>query len=251
MPTLSCFPNPNRAGPDGLLAQGGDLAPERLLDAYAHGIFPWFDSDEHPVCWWSPDPRAVFVPERLHISKSLAKRLRSGYYRVTVDTAFAEVIAGCAAPRAGDDDTWITQRMRDAYGELHERGYAHSVEAWRDGELAGGLYGVSLGRLFFGESMFSRRPDASKVALVHLARQASAWRFPLIDCQIMNDHLRSLGAVAIPRSQFLRLVERNGSLETRRGRWAFDQARIDLPGRRARVYGASVRKTLRQPAGGQ
>ena len=225
MRTSSSFPDPNRAGPEGLVAQGADLAPERLLDAYAHGIFPWFDSDDHPVVWWSPDPRAVLLPERLHISKSLGKRLRSAYYRVTVDTAFAEVVAGCAVPRADSDGTWITPAMQDAYVELHERGFAHSVEAWRENELAGGLYGVSLGRLFFGESMFSRRPDASKVALVHLARQAQAWRFPLIDCQIMNAHLRSLGAVAIPRSRFLGLVARNGSIETRRGRWTFDDHR--------------------------
>ena len=172
--------------------------------------------------WWSPDPRAILVPEDLHISKSLAKRLRSGYYRVTVDTAFAEVIAGCAEPRAKSGGTWITNHMQDAYVELHELGFAHSVEAWRDGELAGGLYGVSLGQLFFGESMFSRRPDASKIALVHLVRQAQAWRFPLIDCQIMNDHMRSLGAVAIPRIQFLRLVAANNRFETRRGRWTFD-----------------------------
>ena len=204
------------------MARGADLAPGRLLDAYAHGIFPWFDSDDDPVFWWSPDPRAILVPEDLHISKSLAKRLRAGYYRITVDTAFAEVIAGCAAPRAKSDGTWITRRMEDAYVELHELGFAHSVEAWRDGELAGGLYGISLGRLFFGESMFSRRPDASKIALVHLARQARTWRFPLIDCQIMTDHLRSLGAVAIPRIQFLRLVAANNRMETRRGRWTFD-----------------------------
>ena len=218
----SSFPDPQRADAAGLVAYGGDLAPTRLLDAYAHGIFPWFSSDRHPVVWWSPDPRAVLVPAHLHISKSLAKRLRSGYYHVTVDTAFEAVITACAAPRAEGDDTWITPGMQAAYMELHELGFAHSVEAWRDGELAGGLYGVSLGRLFFGESMFSRQADASKVALVHLVRQVCAWRFPLIDCQIMNGHLRSLGATAMPRAEFLRSVAANNAFETRRGRWAFD-----------------------------
>ena len=218
----SLFPDPNQADADGFVAYGADLAPARLLDAYAHGIFPWFNSDSHPVVWWSPDPRAVLPPAQLRISKSLAKRLKSHCYRVTVDTAFAEVIAGCAAPRATGEGTWITRSMEAAYMKLHELGFAHSVEAWRDDALVGGLYGVSLGRLFFGESMFSRRPDASKVALAHLARQADAWRFPLIDCQIMNDHLRSLGAVTMPRAQFLRLVETNNTFETRRGRWTFD-----------------------------
>ena len=218
----SLFPDPNQADADGLVAYGADLAPERLLDAYAHGIFPWFNSDSHPVVWWSPDPRAVLVPAQLRVSKSLAKRLKACCYRVTVDTAFAEVVAGCAAPRAKDDGTWITRSMEAAYVKLHELGFAHSVEAWRDDELVGGLYGVSLGRLFFGESMFSRRPDASKVALVHLARQVDAWRFPLIDCQMMNDHLRSLGVVEMPRAQFLRLVAANNTFETRRGRWIFD-----------------------------
>lgn len=222
MQASSSFPDPSRADADGLVAYGGDLAPARLLDAYAHGIFPWFNSDSQPVVWWSPDPRAILVPADLHISKSLAKRLRSGYYRVTVDTAFADVIRSCAAPRAGDDGTWITAAMQAAYIELHQLGFAHSVEAWRDGELAGGLYGVSLGRLFFGESMFSRRPDASKVALVHLAKQADAWRFPLIDCQIMNAHLRSLGAMAMPRARFLHAVAVNRGVATRRGRWTFD-----------------------------
>ena len=218
----SSFPDPSRADADGMVAYGGDLAPARLLDAYAHGIFPWFNSDSQPVVWWSPDPRAILVPADLHVSKSLAKRVRSGHYRVTVDTAFADVIVGCAAPRADRSGTWITAAMRAAYIELHELGFAHSVEAWRNGELVGGLYGVSLGHLFFGESMFSRRPDASKVALVHLAAQAAAWRFPLIDCQIMNDHLRSLGAVAMPRTRFLRAVAANRAVATRRGRWTFD-----------------------------
>ena len=219
----SAFPDPNRAAADGLLAGSSSLSTELLLDAYAHGIFPWFDSDDEAVLWWSPDPRAILAPNALHISKSLAKRLKSGYYRVTVDCAFADVIAACAAPRQSQRGTWITPRMQAAYGRLHDLGFAHSVEAWRGDELAGGLYGVSLGGMFFGESMFSRGPDASKVALAHLARQLQRWRFLLIDCQIMNDHLRSLGAQAMPRSQFLRLVAGNREVETRCGAWRFER----------------------------
>ena len=216
---VSEFPDPDRAPADGLVAVGGELTPERLLDAYGHGIFPWFDSDARPVLWWSPDPRAVLAPERLHVSRSLAKRLNARRYRVTVDVAFAEVIAACAAPRAKETGTWITPRMQSSYCQLHEMGYAHSVEAWRGGELIGGLYGIALGRMFFGESMFSRAADASKVALAHLARQLSAWSFTLIDCQIESDHLRSLGAVAMPRREFLHRVAANAAFETRRGRW--------------------------------
>jgi len=225
--SASAFPDPNLAARDGLLAMSRELHVNQLLDAYAHGIFPWFDDDAQPVLWWSPDPRAVLAPEQLHVSKSLAKRLRSGRYRVTVDTAFDAVIVGCAAPRTStgsspEAGTWITPRMRAAYGRLFELGFAHSVETWHDDELVGGLYGVSLGRMFFGESMFSRRADASKVALARLARQLRAWDFPLIDCQIMNEHLRSLGARNMPRRAFLRLVAANDSLETRRGQWTFD-----------------------------
>ena len=219
----SAFPNPHRAAPDGLLARSSSLSSELLLDAYAHGIFPWFDSDDQPVLWWSPDPRAVLAPTDLHISKSLAKRLKSNCYRITVDQAFAQVVSACAAPRPKHDGTWITERMQGAYGRLHALGFAHSVEAWHDDELAGGLYGVSLGAMFFGESMFSRRPDASKVALAHLARQLTQWQFPLIDCQIMNDHLHSLGARPMPRQHFLDLVAANAQIETRRGAWAFEK----------------------------
>ena len=201
---------------------GGDLSPERLLDAYSHGIFPWFHNDEDPVLWWSPDPRAVLRPERLHISKSLRKRLKSGRYRVTVDRAFAKVVAGCAAPRAHQPGTWITPRMASSYEALAKLGFAHSVETWRDDELVGGLYGVSLGRMFFGESMFSRQPDASKVAFAHLAAQLACWGFKLIDCQIMNDHLRRLGAVFARRQDYLRLVYANNNAPTLRGPWRFD-----------------------------
>ena len=162
------------------------------------------------------------VPSALHISRSLAKRLRSGLYRVSLDLAFARVVAGCAAPRPDRPDTWITARMQDAYGELHDAGFAHSVEVWRDRDLVGGLYGVSLGRMFFGESMFSIATDASKVALATLARQLDDWQFTLFDCQIMSDHLVSLGAVAMPRHRFLRLVEANTDYTTKRGSWTFD-----------------------------
>ena len=218
----SAFPDPNIAPKDGPLALGGDLSPERLLDAYSHGIFPWFDNDAQPILWWSPDPRAVLAPTELRISRSLGKQLQSGRYDVTADQAFADVVAGCAAPRRSGDGTWITRRMQRAYGDLHRAGYAHSVEAWRGDELAGGLYGVSLGGMFFGESMFSRATDASKVALAHLAWQLAAWKFTLIDCQMPTDHLRSLGAREMPRAEFLRLVAANNDVTTRRGSWAFD-----------------------------
>jgi len=222
-PNESAFPDPANASADGPLAYGGEVTPEYLLDAYSHGIFPWFDSDDQAVLWWSPDPRAVMAPGDLHVSKSLAKKLKARSFQVTVDRAFAHVTAACAAPRERAEGTWITPRMRAGYQALHEAGLAHSVEAWRDGELVGGLYGVSLGRMFFGESMFSRVPDASKVALAHLARQLSDWRFTLIDCQMPTPHLTSLGAKSMPRRDFLPLVAANNAYPTRRGHWTFDE----------------------------
>ena len=216
------FPDPNGAPADGLVAVGGDLAAERLMDAYANGIFPWFNDDRQPVLWWSPDPRAVLEPKALHVSRRLARRLRRREFLVTLDAAFEDVVAGCAAPRRQQDETWITPRMRSAYGRLHDAGFAHSVDVWRDGDLVGGLYGISIGRMFFGESMFSAATDASKVALATLAQVLHGWRFTLIDCQIMNDHLRSLGAVSMPRHRFLRLVAANNAHPTRRGRWTLD-----------------------------
>lgn len=219
---VSAFPNPAQAPAYGPLASGGAIAPALLLDAYAHGIFPWFNNDRDAVLWWSPDPRAVLPPTALHVSKSLAKRLRGGRYRATADQAFAAVIAGCAAPRQGQAGTWITRRMIDGYTALHRLGYAHSVEVWQGQALVGGLYGVSLGRMFFGESMFSVARDASKVALAHLAAQLAAWGFTAIDCQIMNPHLRSLGARPMPRAHFLRLVAANGRQTTRHGAWTLD-----------------------------
>jgi len=191
--------------PNGLLAAGGTLAVSTLLDAYARGIFPWFNEDE-PVMWWSPDPRMVLLPRELHVSRSLARRMRKGGFDVTLDTAFERVIHECAAPRATDVGTWISERMIRAYARLRAAGYAHSVEIWMDGELAGGLYGVAIGRAFFGESMFTRRTDASKIALVSLVRLLERWGFGLIDCQMRTDHLASLGAREVPRAEFLRVL---------------------------------------------
>ena len=191
--------------PNGLLAAGGDLSPERLIDAYTRGIFPWFN-DEDPVLWWSPDPRMVLFPRELHVSRSLRRVIRSGQFAVTLDRAFTDVVEGCAAPRANQDGTWITDDMALAYSRLAELGYAHSVEVWEGEALVGGLYGVAVGRVFYGESMFSRTNNASKVALAYLARQLERWKFVLIDCQMATGHLASLGAREIPRAEFPRGV---------------------------------------------
>ena len=191
--------------PNGLLCAGGDLSPERLVDAYSHGIFPWF-SDGDPILWWSPDPRMVLYPEELRVSRSLRKTVARGAYETRYDTAFREVMQACAAPRSGQGGTWIVPEMVDAYTRLHERGLAHSVESWLDGELAGGLYGVALGKVFFGESMFTRAPDASKVALVQLVERLKAEGYRVIDCQQATAHLASLGAREIPRKAFAQLV---------------------------------------------
>ena len=189
--------------PNGLLAVGGDLSPARLLHAYQRGIFPWF-SEGQPILWWAPDPRAVLLPGSLNISRSLKKTIRREKFQVTFDRAFHEVIQSCAAPRAHQNDTWITNDMIDAYCALHYRGFAHSVECWLDGELAGGLYGVGIGKTFFGESMFSRSSDASKVALVALCESG----YELVDCQLPSDHLKRLGAVDLPRREFMTLLRR-------------------------------------------
>ena len=185
----------------------------------------------------------MVAPGGMHISRSLAKRLRSGHYRVSLDLAFARVVAGCAAPRPSQADTWITPRMQDAYGELHDAGFAHSVEVWRDRDLVGGLYGVSLGRMFFGESMFSIATDASKVALATLARQLDDWQFTLFDCQIMSDHLVTLGAVAMPRHRFLRLVEANTDYPTKRGPWTFDADHGRVAGPKNATPAGKVRRS--------
>ncbi len=201
------FPPVERAlrRPNGLLAAGADLSPARLLDAYSRGIFPWYGPGE-PILWWSPDPRMVLEPGAIRVTRSLQKVMRNRPHTVRFDTAFRAVMEACAAPRDGQAGTWIVPEMIEAYCRLHELGWAHSVETWMDGELAGGLYGVAMGRMFFGESMFSRARDASKVALVHLARALQADGFGMIDCQMSTAHLASLGAREIPRREFARRV---------------------------------------------
>ncbi|MBT9567703.1 MAG: leucyl/phenylalanyl-tRNA--protein transferase [Thiobacillus sp.] len=207
--------------PNGLLAIGGDLSLERLLDAYRHGIYPWFNPGE-PILWWSPDPRMVLVPAEVRVSRSLAKRIRNGGFELRVDTAFVQVMEACAAPRDGKSGTWISAEMVAAYTRLHQAGHAHSVETWHDQQLVGGLYGVAIGRMFYGESMFSRMPDASKVALVRLARQLTAWEFGLIDCQMETAHLASLGAHTVPRAAFTARLTELVNLPSPPGPWRFD-----------------------------
>ncbi|MDO8988335.1 MAG: leucyl/phenylalanyl-tRNA--protein transferase [Sideroxyarcus sp.] len=213
--SANSFPPVEQAlrAPNGLLAAGGDLSAPRLLEAYRRGIFPWFSAGE-PILWWSPDPRMVLFPEEFKLSDSLRKTLHRGRYEVRTDSAFEQVMRACAAPRDGATGTWIHEDMIDAYCELHRQGYAHSVETWMDGELVGGLYGMALGRMFYGESMFSRRTDASKIALAHLSAQLARWEFGMIDCQMNTPHLSSLGAREIARSDFVARL----------------QALIELPG---------------------
>ncbi|HUS63187.1 MAG TPA: leucyl/phenylalanyl-tRNA--protein transferase [Kofleriaceae bacterium] len=216
------FPPPDHAEESGLLAVGGDLRPERLLLAYSLGIFPWYH-EGIPILWYSPDPRTVLEPSGLVVSRSLRKAIRRTPYRVTLDTAFGEVIRACAkVPRPGQDGTWITRDMIRAYDRLHELGYAHSVEAWRDDELVGGLYGVSLGRAFFGESMFARADDASKIAFVALVEQLERWGVGLIDCQVHTEHLERFGAAEWPRARFLAALAAALEQPTRGGPWRFD-----------------------------
>jgi len=219
------FPQVDQATPEGLLAVGGDLRPERLLEAYRRGIFPWYNEGD-PILWWSPDPRAVLFPERLHVPRSLKKSLRSNAFTVTLDTCFRTVMEECAGPRPQypEGGTWITNDMLDAYTRLHELGYAHSVETWLDNRLVGGVYGVALGGAFFAESMFTRIDDASKVALVRLVRQLRAWDFRLIDCQQASPHVMRFGAEEIPRSDFINQLIEALTLPDRRGRWVFDKA---------------------------
>jgi leucyl/phenylalanyl-tRNA--protein transferase len=222
-PSASSFPPVETAlrEPNGLLAMGGDLSVERLLDAYRHGIFPWFNPSE-PILWWSPDPRMVLAPGEVRVTRSLAKRMRNAGFELRVDTAFAEVMRACAAPREDAGGTWISPAMVAAYTRLFEAGYAHSVETWRDGKLVGGLYGVAIGQMFYGESMFSREPDASKIALVRLARQLRRWEFGLIDCQMETAHLASLGALTLPRATFTARLAELVNLPHRPGPWIFD-----------------------------
>lgn len=205
----AALPDPEEAlrEPNGLLAAGGDLVASTLIEAYRRGIFPWY-SEAQSILWWSPDPRAVIRPRELHVSRSLQRTLRRNRITASCDRAFRAVVAACAAPRRGQRGTWITGAMAAAYADLHRRGHAHSIECWQDERLVGGIYGVAIGRVFFGESMFSRVTDASKVALVALSRRLVAWGFELIDCQIEHPHLKSLGAVAMPRRDFSALIAR-------------------------------------------
>lgn len=205
--------------PDGLLSVGGDLSPGRLLTAYRHGIFPWYNHGQ-PILWWSPNPRTVLFPHKLHVSHSLRKTLRQQHFKITTDTAFTEVIKACSAPRNDNDSgTWITEEMKQAYRHLFELGHAHSVECWLDGKLVGGLYGVGIGRVFFGESMFSRARDASKVAFVQLVRQLEQWGYGLVDCQVHSTHLESLGAENIDREHFRQLLDHWCPQTGHTGRW--------------------------------
>ncbi|MDQ1276976.1 MAG: Leucyl/phenylalanyl-tRNA--protein transferase [Thermodesulfobacteriota bacterium] len=215
------FPPPRLASEGGLLAVGGDLAPERLILAYRNGIFPWYNEGE-PILWWSPDPRFVLFPDRLKISRSMRGLLKKNLFTVTFDTSFREVIAACQETRRGrGEGTWITAAMTAAYIRLHELGLAHSVEAWREKTLVGGLYGVSLGKCFFGESMFTQVPNASKAALITLVETLGRYDFRLIDCQVYTDHLRRLGAEMMSREDFLQVLREALAYETLRGNWRF------------------------------
>ncbi|HVK85672.1 MAG TPA: leucyl/phenylalanyl-tRNA--protein transferase [Kofleriaceae bacterium] len=215
------FP-PAHLAEDGLLALGGDLRPERLILGYTQGIFPWY-AENLPILWHSPDPRMMMTTRDLVVQKSLRKTIRRRPYELRMDTAFTEVLAGCAsAPRPGQSGTWLIPDMVDAYVKLHELGFAHSVEAWEDGELVGGLYGVSLGAAFFGESMFARAPDASKVAFVACVRQLDAWNIGLIDCQVHTEHLERFGAYEVPRLHYLELLQTALDEPTKRGKWELE-----------------------------
>lgn len=218
-PGDDAMPPPVDVHESGVVAVGGDLRPKRLLRAYAQGIFPWY-SEGQPILWHSPDPRFVLLPEKLHVGRSLRKTLARAHYTIRYDTAFAEVIARCSeVPRPGQNGTWITDEMIAGYVELHRLGFAHSIEAWKDEALVGGLYGVSLGSAFFGESMFASAPDASKAAFVHLVERLRSWGFTLIDCQVETEHLARFGAENWPRTRFLAALELALEAETRSGPW--------------------------------
>jgi leucyl/phenylalanyl-tRNA--protein transferase len=216
------FPPPHLASTDGLLAVGGDLSPERLLLAYSMGIFPWFSKGD-PILWWSPAPRCILELNRLKISKRLLRTLKKGLFSVTMDTAFERIITGCAgAVRHHEQSTWITPEMITAYIKMHELGFAHSVECWRDGKLGGGLYGLAIGGIFFGESMFSTIADSSKAALFFLVNQLKKWNFDFIDCQVVNDHLLRMGAGEISREEFQERLSAGLQKRTRQEIWHFD-----------------------------
>ena len=217
------FPEPRLAmdEPNGLLAIGGDLSIQRLIRAYSQGIFPWYNPDE-PILWWSPDPRVVFPLDERPAARTLRREARRSDYAVTLDQAFDEVIAHCAAPRANQRGTWLGQDMQRAYRAMHTEGYAHSVEVWRAGKLIGGLYGLALGRAFFGESMFSQQSGGSKLAVYWLRDQLTAWGFDIFDCQVGSEHLQRLGAVEWPRDQFINRVHLAAARGHRRGPWQFE-----------------------------
>ena len=225
----SAFPPIVQALDDGLLAAGGDLSASRLINAYQHGIFPWFNKN-NPILWWSPDPRMVLLTDQVKLSRSLKKSIRLTELTVTMDRAFNDVMIACAAPRPIDNDsdnhTWIHPNMIQAYTELHQQGIAHSIECWQKDKLVGGLYGIALGNVFFGESMFSLQQDSSKIALVTLCQQLQRWNYPIIDCQIYSDHLASLGAKEIARSDFIPYIDKENSNTYDNKQWQLD---TDLP----------------------
>lgn len=213
------FPDLEEADESGLLAIGGDLSIERLKLAYSKGIFPWYE-DGMPILWWSPDPRMVLFPQKMIISHSLKQSIKRQQFTVTIDTSFEKVIKNCSrTPRKGENGTWITREMKNAYIRLHEAGYAHSAEAWLDGKLVGGLYGVALGKAFFGESMFHHVTNASKVAFYHLVEKLRTWNFEIIDAQVYTNHLESLGGEMIPRSQYMQILEGALIIEDVTGSW--------------------------------
>lgn len=214
------FPPLNKAlnEPNGLLAFGGCLSPQRIVNAYRHAIFPWYNPGE-PILWWSPNPRLVLFPDKVKISRSLKKTLHKQPFEIYYDHTFHRVVAACAAPRHKDGGTWITEEMKQAFQNLHQLGFAHSFEAWQNGELVGGLYGIAIGQVFFGESMFHTKTDASKVVFVHLVEQLTAWGYQLIDCQVRSDHLISLGAEEISREAFRSLLNRFCAIPARQQAW--------------------------------
>lgn len=215
------FPPVEKSDEDGILAIGGDLSPERLLLAYRSGIFPWFNEDD-PIIWWSPNPRFIMYPHAIKISKSMKQILKSKKFDITFDTVFRDVITNCQMiRRKRQAGTWITEEMLEAYTHLHELGFAHSVETWQNGELVGGLYGISLGKVFFGESMFAKVSNASKIAYISLVSNLQALDFELIDCQVYTEHLESLGAVNVPREEFMRLLAKGLAGKTLQGNWAY------------------------------
>jgi leucyl/phenylalanyl-tRNA--protein transferase len=225
LPKEAIFPHPSEAVEDGLLAIGGDLSPERLVIAYASGIFPWYGVDD-PILWWSPNPRLVLYPEKFKVSKSLKQTLRNKPFDIRIDFAFEEVIQNCSkVPRKGQNGTWITPEMIEAFVKMHRLGLAHSIEVWEGNKLVGGLYGLSLGKVFFGESMFHKRKDASKIAFYYLSQLALKWDFKFIDCQVTNSHLLSLGAEEIDRDDFLDQLADALEEETKHGVWEFEATR--------------------------